>query len=56
MDTKILPGTDAKANVSYAENRFPKRAAFEYYPTPPEATRALLSVEKFEGSIWEPAC
>lgn len=34
----------------------PNRAAFEFYPTPPEATRALLSVESFEGSIWEPAC
>ena len=28
----------------------------EFYPTPPEATRALLSVEPFDGSIWEPAC
>ena len=28
----------------------------EFYPTPPEATRALLSVETFDGSIWEPAC
>lgn len=34
----------------------PKRAAYEFYPTPPEATRALLSAEHFEGSIWEPAC
>ncbi len=34
----------------------PHRAAFEFYPTPPEATRALLSVESFDGSIWEPAC
>jgi hypothetical protein len=25
-------------------------------PTPPEATRALLSVETFDGPIWEPAC
>jgi len=33
-----------------------KRAALEFYPTPPEATRALLSVEKFDGDIWEPAC
>lgn len=33
-------------------NRIPN----EYYPTPPEATRALLSVEAFDGSIWEPAC
>ena len=34
----------------------PHRAAYEFYPTPPEATRALLSVESFAGSIWEPAC
>ena len=31
-------------------------APFEFYPTPPQATRALLSVEDFDGSIWEPAC
>ncbi len=34
----------------------PTRAPFEFYPTPPEATRALLSVEEFDGSVWEPAC
>ncbi len=34
----------------------PRRAPFEFYPTPPEATRALLSVENFDGDIWEPAC
>lgn len=34
----------------------PKRIPNEFYPTPPEATRALLSVEGFDGSIWEPAC
>ncbi len=28
----------------------------DFYPTPPEGTRALLAVEKFEGPIWEPAC
>jgi hypothetical protein len=28
----------------------------DFYPTPPEGTRALLSVERFEGPIWEPAC
>lgn len=33
-------------------NRMPN----EFYPTPPEATRALLSVETFDGTIWEPAC
>ena len=34
----------------------PQRAPFEFYPTPPEAIRALLSVETFKGPIWEPAC
>lgn len=34
----------------------PNCAPFEFYPPPPEATRALLSVESFDGSIWEPAC
>ncbi|AYJ85762.1 hypothetical protein D3Y57_06985 [Sphingomonas paeninsulae] len=28
----------------------------DFYPTHPSATRALLSVEKFDGPIWEPAC
>ena len=30
--------------------------AANFYPTPPEATRALLSVETFDSDIWEPAC
>ena len=30
--------------------------AHNFYPTQPEATRALLSVETFDGDIWEPAC
>lgn len=34
----------------------PNRAAYEFYPTPPEATRALLAAERFEGTVWEPAC
>ena len=28
----------------------------DFYPTPPEATEALLRVETFDGPIWEPAC
>ena len=32
------------------------RAENDFYPTPPEATQALLDREKFEGMIWEPAC
>lgn len=28
----------------------------DFYPTDPEAVRLLLSVEDFDGTIWEPAC
>lgn len=45
---RVLPQADRP--------QVPRRIPNEYYPTPPEATRALLSVETFEGSIWEPAC
>lgn len=34
----------------------PNRAAYDLYPTPPEATRSLLSAEVFDGPIWELAC
>ena len=34
----------------------PHRPPFEFYPTPPEATRAFLAAEAFDGSVWEPAC
>ena len=30
------------------------RPADDHYPTPPEVTRALLSVERFGGPVWEP--
>ena len=33
-----------------------QREPFDYYATPPEAIKALLAVESFDGSIWEPAC
>jgi hypothetical protein len=32
------------------------RQADDFYPTPPEATEALLRAESFDGPIWEPAC
>lgn len=32
------------------------RPADDFYPTPPEATQALLDVERFDGLVWEPAC
>ena len=28
----------------------------DFYPTPRSATEALLGVETFKGTIWEPAC
>ena len=28
----------------------------DFYATPPEATEALFNKEKFDGTIWEPAC
>lgn len=38
------------------DTRIVIRADHDFYPTPPEAVRALLSVEQFDGTIWEPAC
>ena len=32
------------------------RPADDFYITPPEATKALLAVEKFGPRLWEPAC
>jgi hypothetical protein len=42
----------ARGNVPDAE----AREKDDFYPTPPSGTRALLAVETFEGTIWEPAC
>lgn len=61
--TGIIIGTRPHASlvstakpVAQAFRLSPRRIPNEFYPTPPEATRALLSVETFDGSIWEPAC
>lgn len=35
---------------------YENREKDDFYPTPPEGTEALLSVENFEGQIWEQAC
>lgn len=47
-----------KGASAYALGIIPSddREKDDYYPTPPSATRALLSVERFDGPIWEPAC
>lgn len=44
--------------VSYVKGIIPsdEREKDDFYPTPPEGTEALLQHEKFNGSIWEPAC
>ncbi len=54
LTTRPRTGTFAKPRATRTTR--PGRAPFEFYPTPPEATRALLSVENFDGDIWEPAC
>lgn len=46
----------APAARMQARMPIPRRIPNEFYPTPPEAVRALLSVESFDGPIWEPAC
>ena len=48
--------TETARAFRFGPRLHPNRAAYEFYPTPPEATRALLSAETFDGSIWEPAC
>ena len=54
--TPLLSSTVTRKAFGASNRVAPHRAAFEFYPTPPEATLALLSVERFEGAIWEPAC
>ncbi len=62
MPAGIIIGTSPRPSAPIAERLpqafriGPTRIPNEFYPTPPEATRALLSVEAFDGSIWEPAC
>lgn len=48
----------ATASELYARNVAPSadREKDDFYPTPPDATRALLRLEKFGSQIWEPAC
>ena len=36
--------------------RYEDDDGLDFYRTHPSATRALLSVEKFPGVTWEPAC
>ena len=55
--TQIILGQAPRRRASGNSPTLIRRhIAANFYPTPPEATRALLSVESFEGPIWEPAC
>ncbi len=57
MNTALhLSAGRSPARGSHAAPRIITRADHDFYPTPPEAVRALLSVERFDGLIWEPAC
>ena len=60
MTTGIIIGTPRHAAGSLGTARgtrnIDRHVSANFYPTPPEATRALLSVEDFRGSVWEPAC
>ena len=37
-------------------NKRGDRQKDDFYATPAPSTEALLSVEQFEGDIWEPCC
>jgi hypothetical protein len=52
----IATCTAAPKGAATASNLIERHVQANFYPTPPEATRALLSVETFDGLIWEPAC
>lgn len=54
--TRLEPSSRTVTAFAMGSQIHPSRAAYEFYPTPPEATRALLAAETFPGSIWEPAC
>jgi hypothetical protein len=57
MNTALtISAQSSPARGSHGAPRTVTRAAYDFYPTPPEAVRALLSVERFDGLIWEPAC
>ena len=56
MSMKPL-SSNAGSAFSRAQTDDPaNRETHDFYPTWPAATRALLTVETFDGAIWEPAC
>lgn len=49
-----MTGDQARAQVGARDAKSVRGS--DFYATPPEAVRALLTVESFIGPIWEPAC
>lgn len=56
MNEVFRPATVGQTYVRGFAPDAENRPADDFYPTPAEMTEALLSVEKFDGPIWEPAC
>ena len=57
MNTALYTSAQSSpSRGSHGATGIVSRADHDFYPTPPEAVRALLSVEQFDGPIWEPAC
>lgn len=52
----VTEGAGARAYVRGIIPDKENREVDDFYPTPPRATRALLSVERFNGTVLEPAC
>lgn len=48
--------TYQRAQSIVGTNRDGGRPEDDFYPTPSRATKALLNVESFSGSVWECAC
>jgi hypothetical protein len=59
MITKSSINKTIRRGANYLRGDIPdpeNREKNDFYPTPPIATEKLLSVERFEGPIWECAC
>lgn len=51
------PAPEPRKPIRYADGMGAhSRAADDWYMDPPEATEALLAVERFSGTSWDPAC
>ena len=60
FDGTSADSTDESDGPSHDEADKPTKAEgddpYNFYPTPPAVTEALLEVEEFGSQVWEPAC